>query len=98
MMLLTLIVFLIGIIRSFFTQDRTRRYLAGKRETAGNVMAAQAVELTEAKTIGETTLSLSYDKKTKVLTVGGAKVVSADVVAGNGVIHVVDSVILPSKN
>ena len=33
-----------------------------------------------------------------VLTVGGAKVVSADVVAGNGVIHVVDSVILPSKN
>ena len=65
---------------------------------AGSVMAAQAVELTEAKTIGETKLSLSYDKKTKVLTVGGAKVVSADVVAGNGVIHVVDSVILPSKN
>jgi uncharacterized protein len=40
MMLLMLIVFLIGIIRSFFTQERTRRYLAGKRETAGNAMAA----------------------------------------------------------
>ncbi len=40
MMLLTLIVFIIGMIRSFFTQARTRRYLAGKRETAGNVMAA----------------------------------------------------------
>lgn len=40
MMLLTLIVFIVGVIRSFFTQDRTRRYLAGKRETAGNVMAA----------------------------------------------------------
>lgn len=40
MMLLTLIVFIVGIIRSFFTQDRTRKYLAGKRETAGNVMAA----------------------------------------------------------
>ena len=40
MMLLTLIVFLIGIIRSFFTQERTRKYLAGKREAAGNVMAA----------------------------------------------------------
>lgn len=40
MMLLTLIVFVIGIIRSFFTQARTRKYLAGKRETAGNVMAA----------------------------------------------------------
>ncbi len=40
MMLLTLVVFIIGIIRSFFTQERTRKYLAGKREAAGNVMAA----------------------------------------------------------
>ena len=40
MMLLTLIVFITGIIRSFFTQEQTRKYLAGKRETAGNVMAA----------------------------------------------------------
>jgi len=40
MMLLTLIVFVIGILRSFFTQERTRQYLAGKRESAGNVMAA----------------------------------------------------------
>ncbi len=40
MLLLTLIVFVIGMIRSFFTQERTRRYLAGRRESAGNVMAA----------------------------------------------------------
>ena len=40
MMLLTLIVFVVGMIRSFFTQARTRKLLAGKRETAGNVMAA----------------------------------------------------------
>ncbi len=40
MMLLTLIVFVIGMIRSFFTQERTRKYLAGKREASGNVMAA----------------------------------------------------------
>ncbi len=40
MMLLTIIVFVIGMIRSFFTQERTRKYLAGKRESAGNVMAA----------------------------------------------------------
>lgn len=40
MMLLTLIVFIVGIVRSFFTQENTRKYLAGKRETAGNVMAA----------------------------------------------------------
>jgi uncharacterized membrane protein YraQ (UPF0718 family) len=40
MLLLTLIVFVVGVIRSFFTQERTRRTLAGKRESAGNVMAA----------------------------------------------------------
>ena len=40
MMLLTLIVLIVGIIRSFFTQERTRKYLAGKKETAGNAMAA----------------------------------------------------------
>lgn len=40
MLLLTLVVFFIGILRTFFTQQRTRKYLAGKREVAGNVMAA----------------------------------------------------------
>ncbi len=40
MMLLTLIVFVVGMIRSFFSQARTRKYLTGKGETRGNVMAA----------------------------------------------------------
>lgn len=40
LLLLTLVVFVVGVIRSFFTQERTRKYLAGSRETAGNVMAA----------------------------------------------------------
>ena len=40
LMLLTLVVFGVGIIRSFFTPERTRRILAGKRETAGNVLAS----------------------------------------------------------
>lgn len=40
LMLLALVVFGIGVIRSFFTPARTRRILAGKRESAGNVLAA----------------------------------------------------------
>lgn len=40
LMLLTLVVFGVGIVRSFFTPERTRDILAGKREIAGNVMAA----------------------------------------------------------
>ena len=40
LMLLTLVVFGVGIVRSFFTPERTRRILFGKRESAGNVLAA----------------------------------------------------------
>jgi len=40
LVLLTLVVFGVGIIRSFFTPARTRRLLAGRREAAGNVLAA----------------------------------------------------------
>jgi uncharacterized membrane protein YraQ (UPF0718 family) len=40
LLLLVLIVFLVGIVRSFFTAERTRAILAGKRESVGNVLAA----------------------------------------------------------
>jgi uncharacterized membrane protein YraQ (UPF0718 family) len=40
LLLLTLVVFGVGIIRSFFTPERTRRMLAGRRESVGNVLAA----------------------------------------------------------
>ncbi len=39
-MLLTLVVFGVGVLRSFFTPERTRRILAAKRESVGNVLAA----------------------------------------------------------
>lgn len=40
LMLLTLVVFAVGIVRSFFTPERARRILAGKRESSGNVLAS----------------------------------------------------------
>ena len=40
MMLLALVVFGVGIVRSFFTPERTRSILAGKSESAGNVLAS----------------------------------------------------------
>ncbi|MHC1752473.1 MAG: permease [Humidesulfovibrio sp.] len=40
LMLLAIVVFGVGVLRSFFTPERTRRILAGKSEAAGNVMAA----------------------------------------------------------
>jgi uncharacterized membrane protein YraQ (UPF0718 family) len=40
LVLLVLIVFGVGIIQSFFTVERTRALLAGRREAVGNVLAA----------------------------------------------------------
>ncbi len=40
MMLLFLVVFGVGILRSFFTPEKTRAFLSGKSEFAGNVLAA----------------------------------------------------------
>ena len=40
LLLLTLVVFGVGLVRSFFSPQRTRALLQGRRETTGNVMAA----------------------------------------------------------
>ena len=40
LLLLTLVVFAMGVVRSFFSPERTRALLAGRREGIGNVLAA----------------------------------------------------------
>jgi uncharacterized membrane protein YraQ (UPF0718 family) len=40
MMLLTLIIFIVGIVRTYFTPERTRKALEGKKTFTGNVMAS----------------------------------------------------------
>jgi len=40
LMLLTLVVFAMGMVRTFFSPERTRALLAGKRERRGNIAAA----------------------------------------------------------
>jgi uncharacterized membrane protein YraQ (UPF0718 family) len=40
LLLLTMIVFVVGIIRSYFSPERTRKLLGGKRQLTGNIMAS----------------------------------------------------------
>ena len=61
----------------------------------GDVTAAQASMLTSAKTLEGASLPIRVSG-TKVY-VGGAQVIKADVKASNGVIHVINKVLIPPK-
>lgn len=60
---------------------------------AGKAMAADLMDGQELTTVQGTTLKVSI-KNGKVL-INGANVVSADIPASNGVIHVIDKVVMP---
>ncbi|MFN0084439.1 MAG: fasciclin domain-containing protein [Blastocatellia bacterium] len=60
---------------------------------AGNVMAKDVVKLKSAKTVEGSSVKILV-KGGKVM-VDNANVVKTDITASNGVIHVIDSVILP---
>jgi uncharacterized surface protein with fasciclin (FAS1) repeats len=60
---------------------------------AGRIMAADVVKTSSAKAVSGDTLTIA--SRDGGVTVGGAKVVKTDIAATNGVIHVIDSVILP---
>jgi uncharacterized surface protein with fasciclin (FAS1) repeats len=59
----------------------------------GKVMAADVVTLRSAKAVSGDTLTIAT--RNGGVTIDNARVVKTDVVAGNGVIHVIDAVILP---
>ena len=62
---------------------------------SGEVMAKTAITLDSAKTLQGSSFSINLDGKT--LKIDGASVTQADIKASNGVIHVIDSVILPKS-
>jgi uncharacterized surface protein with fasciclin (FAS1) repeats len=62
---------------------------------AGKVMAADVVKLKEAKTVNGAMLAIKVDGG--AVMINGAKVTTADIAASNGVIHVIDSVLLPPE-
>lgn len=59
---------------------------------AGKVMAADVVKLAQAKTVEGSMVSINASNGVKI---NDATVVKADLAASNGVIHVIDTVILP---
>jgi uncharacterized surface protein with fasciclin (FAS1) repeats len=62
---------------------------------AGNVTAADVVKLSSAKTVSGDALPIKVSGNT--VMAGDAHVVKTDIAASNGVIHVIDTVLLPPK-
>lgn len=62
---------------------------------AGKVTAADVVKLTEAKTVQGSTAKIKV--KDSGVKIDNANVIKTDIHCSNGVIHVIDSVILPKK-
>ena len=63
---------------------------------AGKVMAADVVKLKEAKTVNGAMVAVKVDGGN--VMINNAKVTTADIEASNGVIHVIDTVLLPPAN
>jgi len=62
----------------------------------GKVMAADVIKLKEAKTVNGKMLDI--ETKGDSVMVNDARVTATDIGASNGVIHVIDTVILPPKS
>jgi len=60
---------------------------------SGRVYSDQVAELNSAETLGGESVSISTDGST--VRINESTVVKADIEASNGVIHVIDAVLLP---
>ncbi len=60
---------------------------------SGKVMAADVVKLTEAETLAESKVTVKVHEGS--VMINDSKVIKADIECSNGVIHVIDKVLLP---
>jgi uncharacterized surface protein with fasciclin (FAS1) repeats len=67
------------------------------RELASNQLPGRTIHIRTIKAGGDRLLAIEKDAHTGAVTVDGANVVSADIRADNGIIHVIDKVMLPAS-
>jgi uncharacterized surface protein with fasciclin (FAS1) repeats len=83
-----------GTVAALLEDKAELRAILTYHVVSGRVLSdAIAKGMTEVATVGGGKLKINRDENG--VTINGAKVVKADIIAGNGVIHVVDAVVLP---
>lgn len=66
------------------------------RELASTDLPGRTIHVRTLKADGDTLLAVEKNASNGTVTIDGANVVSADIRADNGIIHVIDKVMLPS--
>lgn len=84
-----------GTLESLLANPEQLKKVLTYHVVAGKVMAADVVKLKEAKTVQGSAARIKVSGGT--VTIDNAKVVKTDIVCDNGVIHVIDTVILPRE-
>ena len=67
------------------------------RELASNQLPGRTIHIRTIKSGGDRLLAIEKNAHTGAVVVDGANVVAADIRADNGIIHVIDQVMLPSS-
>lgn len=83
-----------GTVESLLQDKKKLAGILKYHVVAGTVTAADVVKLDSAKTLQGSTVAINASSGVKI---NNASVTKADVKAGNGVIHVIDSVLIPSE-
>jgi uncharacterized surface protein with fasciclin (FAS1) repeats len=84
-----------GVVTNLLRPDNKAKLQAALtyHVVSGKLMAADVVKLKSAKSVQGQDLVIDT---TAGVTVGGAKIVTTDILCSNGVIHIIDSVVMPA--
>jgi len=81
-----------GTLESLLADKEKLTQILTYHVVAGKVSSSQAARLTSATTVQGGNLAIDSSNG---VTINGAKVIQADIAASNGVIHVIDTVLIP---
>jgi len=84
-----------GTVEALLKDTAKLRAILTYHVVPGRVMAAEVTKLSSAKTVNGQSLSVRVQDG--AVMVDNAKVITTDIAASNGVIHVIDAVILPKS-
>lgn len=85
-----------GTVEALLADPEALREVLLYHVVAGRVFSTDVVGLSAAETVQGSSISITFDGETVLLN-GAASVIAVDVEASNGLIHVIDAVILPAN-